>query len=81
MSTLQTSGSVRSSSRSARSGARKRSRALEATAIERLGEDLAFGLGGDVLHDAEQVARIDAVGKRVGAALALEDGEAVDDGV
>lgn len=54
---------------------------LHAAAIQAFGEDLAFGLGSDVLHDAEQVARIGPLGKGLRTSLRFEDPETVDDGV
>jgi hypothetical protein len=38
---------------------------LSALVEELFSQVFAFGFYGDVLHDAEQIARVDAVGKRV----------------
>ena len=43
-----------------------------------LGDLLELALLGDVAHDAEQVAGVDAWRERASSALALEDGDAVD---
>jgi len=42
-------------------------------------DELAFSLFVDVAHDAEEIARIDAVGERARALLGLEDRDAGDD--
>jgi len=44
-------------------------------------EVLALGLRVDVLHDAQEVARIDAVGQRLGSELRVEDRDPGEDGV
>ena len=48
---------------------------------ERFCDELAFVLFVDVAHDAEQVSRVDTVGKRARALLALEDCDPGDDRV
>jgi len=54
---------------------------LQASVQQCFADEEAFVLEGEVLDDAEQVAGIDTVGKGLGVALALEGGDAGEDGV
>ena len=54
---------------------------LQPLADQRLGDGLGLVAMVEIADDAEQVSRVDAVGKRAGGALAGEDRDGIDDGV